>query len=52
MNNFSTTFERLYKLYYDMGIYTKADIKSFVQLGCVGSDAYKRITGDDYEQVS
>ncbi|QNQ84441.1 XkdX family protein [Lactobacillus sp. PV037] len=35
-------------MYYDMGLYTKATIASFVQMGCVGPDAYKRITGDDY----
>ena len=49
MLDLSASFEYFYKLYYDMGIYTKETIASFVKMGCVGPDAYKRITGDNYE---
>lgn len=49
MFDLAKSFEFFYKKYYDMGIYTKKNIANFVKMGCVGSDAYKRITGDDYE---
>lgn len=52
MFDLAASFEYFYKKYYNMGLYTKATIAKFVKMGCVGPDAYKRITGDDYEEVS
>ncbi|QNQ80772.1 XkdX family protein [Lactobacillus sp. PV034] len=50
MFDLAKSFEFFYKKYYDMGIYTKKNIANFVKMGCVGSDAYKRITGENYEE--
>lgn len=45
----SAMFEKQYKLYYNWHCYTNSDIARFVKLGTIDADAYKRITGDDYE---
>lgn len=45
---FADTMESLYKLSYDAGFYTNETIASFVKMGTIGPDAYKRITGEDY----
>ena len=34
--------------YYQEGIYTKDDVKTFVAAGHITEDQYKQITGDDY----
>lgn len=37
------------KKYYDMGLYTKAQVAKFVEKGQLTPEEYKLITGDDYE---
>lgn len=49
---FAAILEKQYKLYYDWGCYTNADIANFVKLGAIDAAAYKRITGEDYERGS
>lgn len=39
---------KIVKRYYDKGIYTKEDVKTFVKAGKLTADEYKEITGDDY----
>lgn len=36
------------KRYYDMGFYTKDNVKVFVVAGMVTDEDYKKITGDVY----
>lgn len=36
------------KRYYDLGFYTKDDVKKFVLYGKITPEQYKEITGDDY----
>ena len=46
--NKAKIFEKLYSYLYTVGTYDKAKVASFVGL-TIDADAYKRITGDDYE---
>lgn len=39
---------KIVKRYYDKGIYTKDDVKKFVQAGKITEDEYKEIVGEDY----
>lgn len=36
------------KKYYDMGLYSKAQVADFVAKGKITPEEYKLITGDDY----
>lgn len=36
------------KRYYDMGFYTKEQVKVFVAAGKITAEQYKEITGEDY----
>jgi len=38
------------KRYYDMGLYTKADVAFFVTKGKITAEQYKEITGEDLVQ--
>lgn len=38
--------------FYSMGLYTKGNIKVFVQGGTITADEYQRITGEAYEVKS
>lgn len=38
------------KKFYDMGLYTKAQVANFVLKGVITADEYKLITGEDYEE--
>lgn len=38
------------KKYYDMGLYTKAQVAAFVVKGKLTVAQYKEITGEDYEE--
>ena len=37
------------KRYYDIGIYSKADVAVFVVKGRITADQYKQITGEDFQ---
>lgn len=39
---------KIVKRYYDKGIYTKDDVKTFVKAGKLTAKEYKDITEDDY----
>lgn len=39
---------KIVKRYYDKGIYSKDDVKTFVKASKLTADEYKDITGDDY----
>lgn len=41
-------FEKI-KKWYNMGIYTKEQVKNFVRKGKITEEQYKEITGEDYE---
>lgn len=41
-------FEKI-KKWYNMGIYTKEQVKNFVKKGKITEEQYKEITGEDYE---
>lgn len=43
-----STYFDIVKRYYDKGIYTKADVKKFVEAGKITKAEYKLITGDTY----
>lgn len=36
------------KRYYDLGVYDKADVATFVVKGRITADEYKLITGEDF----
>ena len=46
--NKAKIFEKLYSYLYTVGTYDKAKVASFVGK-TIDADAYKRITGDEYE---
>lgn len=39
---------RSVKKYYEMGLYTKDNVKVFVRAKFINADEYKIITGDEY----
>lgn len=39
---------KVVKRYYDLGIYSKDNVKVFVLAGKITSEDYKLITGDEY----
>lgn len=39
---------KIVKRYYDKGIYSKNDVKTFVKANKLTSQQYKEITGEDY----
>jgi len=39
---------KVVKMYYDMGIYSKENVKVFVTAKRITAEDYKLITGDDY----
>lgn len=38
------------KKFYDMGLYTNAQVANFVLKGAITAEEYKLITGEDYEE--
>lgn len=38
------------KKFYDMGLYTKAQVAAFVEKGKITTAQYKEITGEDYAE--
>ena len=40
---------KIVKRYYDKGIYTKDDVKKFVQANRITEEEYKEIVGEDYK---
>lgn len=36
------------KRFYDMGLYTKAQVRKFVEKGKLTAEEYKEITGEEY----
>ncbi len=44
-------FEKI-KKWYNMGIYTKEQVKNFVKKGKITEEQYKEITGEDYEWIT
>lgn len=38
------------KRFYDIGLYTKAQVAAFVRKGKLTADEYEAITGDEYEE--
>lgn len=44
-------FEKI-KKWYNMGIYTKEQVKNFVRKGKITEEQYKEITGEDYEWIT
>ncbi len=49
--NKAKIFEKLYSYLYTVGTYDKAKVASFVGK-TIDTDAYKRITGDDYVETT
>lgn len=47
MTNIALDWCKYIKMYYDMGLYTNDDVKTFVPLH-ITADEYKAITGEDY----
>ena len=39
---------KIVKRYYDMGIYSKEDVKKFVKAGKITAEEYEQITGEAY----
>ena len=37
------------KRFYDLGLYSKTQVRAFVAKGVLTPDQYKAITGEDYE---
>ena len=45
-------FKNLATMFYNSGYYDKAIIASFVKIGTLNADDYKKITGDEYAAPS
>lgn len=41
---------KIVKRYYDRGIYTSENVKTFVKAGKITPSQYKEITGEDYAE--
>lgn len=41
---------KIVKRYYDMGIYSKEDVKKFVKAGKITAEEYEQITGEAYSE--
>ena len=41
---------KIVKRYYDKGIYSKEDVKTFVKAGKITAEQYKDIVGEDYAE--
>lgn len=41
-------YENIYKMEYQAGMIDKPTVHSYVALGILSADGYRRITGDDY----
>ncbi|EEX27718.1 XkdX family protein [Lactobacillus jensenii] len=52
MLDFATYYENSFMTFYQLGVATKELVASQVKIGLLSKEAYKRIVGEDYVEVT
>lgn len=52
MLDFATYYENSFKVFYSLGVATKEVVASQVKIGLLSKEAYKRIVGEYYVEVT
>lgn len=52
MLDFATYYENSFRTFYQLGVASKELVASQVKIGLLSKEAYKRIVGEDYVEVT